>query len=158
MPIPLTVNGVTYNYPVNGEDPTYGADATDWAAAVTAVINQFVGPGDILDTPSNVANAISSPTNINFLLFDTSTVRAANVDYSIYRKTDSFPSGYAETGTIFIVFDDNLNSWELSQRSTGNSGIAFSITSTGQFQYTSTDMTGTNYVGSLRFRAKALAK
>lgn len=158
MPIPLTINGVTYNYPVNGENPEWGNDATDWAQAVTEVINLFVGPGDILDTPGVIDNNISTPTNVNFLLFDTGTVRAANVDYSVFRTSDANPSGYAESGTIFIVFDDSLNQWQLSQRTVGNSGVVFNITNAGQFQYTSTDIGSANYNGVIRFRAKALVK
>jgi len=158
MPIPLTINGVTYNYPVNGENPSWGNDATDWAQAVTEVINLFVGPGDILDTPGVIDNNITTPTNVNFLLFDTGTVRAANVDYSVFRTSDANPSGYAESGTIFIVFDDSLNQWQLSQRTVGNSGVVFNITNAGQFQYTSTDIGSANYNGVIRFRAKALVK
>lgn len=158
MPIALTVNGVTYQYPIAGEDPNWGNDASDWAQAITDVVNLFVGPGDILDTPGVINNNISSLTDVNFLLFDSSTVRAANVDYTIYRTSTTNPSGFAETGTVFIVFDDSLNSWSFSQRAVGNSGVTLSITNAGQFQYTSSDIGSAGYSGTIRFRAKALIK
>lgn len=161
MPVTLTVNGTPYNYPVPGENPEWGADATDWAKAITDAISTLLGPGDILSSTFSIDNNIMSATNVNGLLFDPGTVRSANISYAIYRISTSNTQGYAENGTIYIVYDDNASvgsKWQLSQRSGGNSGVAFSIDDNGQLQYTSTDIGSLGYSGSIRFSAKALTK
>jgi hypothetical protein len=161
MPISLVINGTSYNYPVSGENPEWGEDASAWAQAVTDALATLLSTGDILDTTSTINNNISSPTNINGAIFDPGTVRAANLDYAIYRISTSNPSGHAETGTLFLIYDDSAavnQKWQLSQRTNGSSGVSFSITDNGQIQYISTDIGAIGYVGNIKFRAKALTK
>lgn len=161
MPITLVINGTPYNYPVPGEDPTWGDDATSWAKAVTDAISTILAPGDILSSTFSIDNNILSKTNINGLLFDPGTIRAANINYAIYRMSSTNSQGYAEEGTIFIIYDDNAptgSKWLLSQRASGNSGVAFDIDDNGQLKYISTDIGSIGYVGSIRFNAKTLTK
>ena len=42
MTVPLTINGQTYNYPTVG-DRNWGANATNWASAVTSGVLQKAG-------------------------------------------------------------------------------------------------------------------
>lgn len=161
MPIPLVVNGTTYFYPVPGEDPAWGADATDWAKAVTEVLGTLLGIGDILGSTFAINNNIITDTNINGLLFDSGVIRAANINYAVYRISSASPSGHTETGQMSIVFDDNAapgSKFQLTQTSDGDAGIIFSVDDTGQFKYRSTDIGSVGYVGSIRFSAKALTK
>jgi hypothetical protein len=161
MSISLIINGNTYNYPAPGENPQWGSDASDWAQAVTNVISTLLSPGDILASTFSINNYVTSDANINGLLFDTGTIRAATIDYAVYRISTSSTSGHAETGKIYIVYDDNGSSgskWSLSQRSNGDSGVVFNITDNGQFTYKSTDIGSAGYSGSIRFSAKALTK
>ena len=118
MSIPLVIAGTTFNYPQSGQDPNWAEEASSWAVAVTEVLNTLLGPGDILQTSVAIEDGISVATNINGLLFDSGTVRAANINYSIYRISDSNPSGNAETGVIYLIFDDSLpegEKWTLTQ-------------------------------------------
>lgn len=163
MPIPLVVNGTTYLFPVPGEDPTWGADATDWAKAVSAVLNTLVAPGDILQTTFSINNDVSVSTNINGLIFDSSTVRAANINYSIYRISTTNPSGQAETGVVQLTYDDDASvgsKWQLAQISSGgDAGVAININqTTGQLNYTSTDIGSLGYLGQITFTARVLNK
>jgi hypothetical protein len=161
MPISLTVNGNIYNYPVAGENPDWGSDATDWAKAVTDALATLLGPGDILQSSFSIANNISAATNVNGLIFDPGVIRSANVDYAIYRTSNTNISGYAEAGKLYIVYDDNAtigSKWLLTQKADGNSGVAFSVDDTGQIKYKSTDIGNAGYTGSIRFSAKALSK
>lgn len=161
MATPLTINGTTYQFPEPGESPDWGEALAAWASAVTDSLNTLLGEGDILETPFVLANNISSDTEIVGLLFNPSTVRAANIDYSIYRVSASNPSGYAETGRIFIIYDDSAASnqkWKLTQEANGNSGVSFSISDLGQLYYTSNDIGSSGYNGMMHFRAKALSK
>lgn len=157
----LTVNNKVFNYPGPGEDPGWGEDATSWAEEVTTVLNSILGAGDILETTFNIANNISSPTTVVGLTFDTGTVRSANITYSIYRVTDSSPSGNIETGEIALVYDNSAssgNKWLLAQKIDGDAGVTFDITDAGQITYTSTNIAGANYSGVLKFKATTLAQ
>jgi hypothetical protein len=163
MPVTLIVNGTSYEYPVPGEDPTWANDATDWAKAVTSVLATLVAPGDILQTQFTLNNNILVPTNINGLIFDSGTVRAANVDYTIYRISDTNTSGQTESGRIYLTYDDSAlvgNKWVISQVSNGtNSGVVFNIDEpTGQIQYISSDIGNLGYSGLITFSAKVLNK
>lgn len=162
MAIDLTVNNTTFPYPEPGDEPGWGEAATDWATEVTEVLSSIAGPGDILPSSFSIANNVSSATNITNLAFDTGTVRQATISYAVYRKTDTNTNGFAETGIINLVFDNNAssgNKWLLSQGNmVGNAGVAFSITDAGQVRYTSTNITGANYSGKLSFKATTLVQ
>lgn len=157
----LVVNNVTFNYPEPGEDPGWGGEATDWAEEVTDVLNSLLGAGDILETTFNVANNVSVAANVIGLAFTATAVRAAVIEYSIYRTTDSSTSGNAETGMMNIVYDNNAssgNKWLLSRMQDGESGVVFDITDGGQFTYTSSNIAGANYSGVMHFKSRTLAQ
>lgn len=162
MPQTLIVNNISFEYPIPGDEPGWGQAASDWAAEVTDVLNDLLGPNDIIQTSFTIQNNIASPTDVAGLSFNTGQVRAANIQYSVYRITDSNTSGFAESGMISIVYDNSAspgNKWSMASGPTnGLSGVTFSITDAGQFQYTSTNLTGTNYVGTMRFRAQTLSQ
>lgn len=162
MPITLIVNNIPYEYPIPGDSPGWGQPATDWAAEVTLVLNDLLGPNDISETIFTIANNVSSFTNINGLSFNTGTVRSAIIDYSIYRTSTANPSGNAESGTINIVYDNLAapgSKWAMSIGNvTGNSGVTFTITDLGQVQYQSTNINATGYSGNIHFRARTLGQ
>lgn len=161
MSVPLTIAGTTFNYPTSGEDPNWSEDATACIVAIVEALNTLLAPGDILQTSFAIDNNIAVSTNINGLLFDSATVRAANVSYSVYRTSTSQPGGNAETGTIYLIFDDSAASgqkWKLTQAVDGNAGVSFSMGDNGQMQYLSTDIGDTGYSGTIRFAAKTLSK
>lgn len=160
MPI-LTVNNNTYNYPDPGTDPGWGQDATDWASAVTEVLNTLVAPSDILQTSYVINNNVSSYTDVNRLSFDPGTVRAANITYAVYRTSTANPSGVVESGTIYLTFDNSAGAgskWLLSQQKTGDAGVIFTITDAGQVRYQSTDINAVGYQGTIKFTAKTLSQ
>lgn len=157
----LIIDNVTYIYPDPGEDPGWGEGASDWAEAVTDVLNSLLSPGDILETTFTVANNISSPTNITGLAFNTGVVRSALITYSIYRISILNPSGQAETGQLNIVYDNSAgagNKFLLTQEAAGNAGVTFNITDAGQFTYISTDIDSAGYSGIMKFSAKVQAQ
>lgn len=159
--IKLIVNGTSYNFPESGEDPNWSTGVTDWASAVTEALSTLIGPGDILSTSFAISNNATVPTIINGLLFDSGTVRAATVNYSVYRTSTTTPAGNAETGHIFIIFDDSAavnEKWKLTQTTDGSAGISFSISDTGQFSYITTDIGSAGYTGVIKFTAKSLLK
>ena len=162
MPITLTVNNQPFNYPVPGDSPGWGADATGWAEQVTAVLNDLQNPNDILDTSFNITNNQTSFTNVNGLVFNTGQVRSATINYSVYRVSTASPSGNAESGTLVITYDNAAapgSKWSMIGTDLdGNSGITFTITDGGQIQYKTTDIGTSGYNGVMHFRAKTLAQ
>lgn len=160
MPI-LTVNGIPFEYPDPGSDPGWGAGASDWASEVTAVLSTLLGPNDILETSFNINNNQSLPISITKLSFDSGSVRAANIQYSVYRKSDTTTSGIVETGMIYITYDNSAplgSKWIMGQSKVGDAGMTFSVSDSGQFSYISTNIDSTNYSGIMKFSAKALSQ
>lgn len=155
--IQLIVNGQTYEYPTNRQEPGWGEDATAWAQAVTNSLLSVVGDGDILQTAANITNNQVSSTNINGLIFDPTIVRGAVVEYSVYRvTTGTGATEQGETGTMYLTFLSTANSWDMAVLGSDSAGIFFSITNAGQVQYTTTNFTGSAYSGVIKFRARAL--
>lgn len=156
----LIVNNQPFQYPQDGEDPGWGEGASDWATAVTDALSSIVNPNDIPTTEFSIANNTIAPQNVVGLVFNTSTVRSATIQYFIYRVTNTNTSGFAETGTMNIIYDTNASSgqkWLVSQSTSGNSGVVLDITDAGQFTYTSSNITGTGYSGTMKFKAQTIS-
>ena len=156
MSIELTVSGDVYEYPENREAPGWGEASSAWAVAVTAVLANVSGSGDVLQTSAVISNNVSSPTNIIGFSFDPTIVRGAVCEYSIYRKTDTTASERSETGMIFLSYLTQNTAWNMVVVGGGLADVTLSVTSAGQVQYTSTNLAGTNYSGTIKFRARSL--
>ena len=161
MSVPLIIAGVTYNYPIPG-DELWGPDATDWAIAVTAELQNLVVSGDLGPTVLvNILNNQASVSNVTSLAFDPATIRSAQVEYYVYRTFNSGSEEVVENGTMYLTYKDIANEWDMvlvGSNVTG-SGVTFSITNAGQVQYVSSNLTpATSYSGSMRYRASVLQK
>lgn len=156
MPQNLVVNNNTFAYPIPGDEPGWGEGATDWAVEVTGVLDSLQGSNDIPQTSFTVANNTSSVADVVGLLFNPAQVRSAVVEYSIYRKTDS--NELAEKGTLEIIYKNGGtigSKWTLGRVFFGDDGgMLFTMTDAGQVQYTSTNLAGTNYTGTMHFSAR----
>lgn len=158
MSIPLNVRGTVYDYPTSGQDPGWGGPATDWAQAVTETLTLIVGPNDILQTSFSINNNQTTSELVRGLYFNPTQVRAANINYSVFRSTAS--STTVETGELLITYDatQSVNQkWKITQRSNGSAGVLFTLDDSGQFFYTSSNIAGTSYSGILRFTARTLS-
>lgn len=155
----LIVNNTDYQYPVAGDDPGWGEEATGWAEEVTNVLADLQTPGDILQSTFGIP--LTGSGDVNGLLLGTATVRAAKIDYSIYRVSTAATSGTVETGTMIAVYDNAASSgqkWLLTLQYQGNAFVSFNIEDTGQVTYVSTagPHSAPGYSGIMKFRAKAL--
>lgn len=162
MPQTLIVNNIPFEYPVPGDEPGWGQPASDWAAEVTDVLNDLLGPNDITQTSFTILNNISISSDVAGLSFNTGQVRSAIIEYSIYRVSTGSPSGNAESGIMNIVYDNSAapgSKWLLTVGfQNGNSGVTFTITDNGQFQYQSSDIGAAGYNGIMKFRARTLSQ
>lgn len=150
MPI-LTIAGTPYNYPDEGTEPGWGSDATDWAQAVTDVINTLVAPGDILQTTFTLQDNTATPTIVSGLRFDPTVVRAANITYSVNRN------GQNQAGLLLLNYNQSGatgSKWVITEANKiGDVGVTFSIDDTGQVYYLSTS---TGFTAAITFAAKTL--
>jgi hypothetical protein len=153
----LIINSTPYSIPDAGDEPGWGGDTSDWMEAVTNSLGDLVGPADILETSFTLANNQSSFIDITGLVFDGGSVRSAVVNYSIYRISDSNPSGFAESGTLTLIYDNNASlPWSMSQGDiVGNSQVYFDITISGQIRYKTNDIGSLNYIGVMKFSAQS---
>lgn len=102
-------------------------------------------------TQSSVAIANNSgPLDVTGLVFNSANIAAARVLFHLERRTDS--QSVTEHGEFHIAYDNENNSWSIVTVSHGDDAeVSFTITAAGQVQYTSNDLTGTTYSGTIRF-------
>jgi hypothetical protein len=115
------------------------------ASDTEIVINPAASASAVLysdgQTPFTLTNNQSSAADVTGLLFDPIGTKAFFLDYFIYRSTGS--SGVAQSGQLRGVYNSFTSTWLMSDDYSGeNAGITFSILSSGQIQYTSTDIVG----------------
>jgi hypothetical protein len=117
-------------------------------AEVDSLVSGASSPGDIDETSFNINNSQAIAANITGLAFSNAVVRSFEVYASIYINATS--SLYEE---IKISGIQKGSDWDIAVTSVGDeSGIQFSITSSGQLKYTSSNYSG--FVsGTIKFRA-----
>lgn len=98
-----------------------------------------------------VVNNQSTAANVTGITFDSTAIRAADINFEVYRKDAS--NELAAVGKMSVVYKPVAQSWSIlpAEFSGDDVGITFSITSAGQLQYTTTSM-GASYVGELRLK------
>lgn len=157
--VPLIVDGTTYNYSLNNDNSPWGEENTAWSIAVTDVLNTLQGPGDILQTVALIANNQISPVNVTGLAFSPSMVRGAIIEYTVYRMTTgSGASELVEVGTMYVSYKSIANTWDVAVVGGQGSGVSFTMSTTGVVQYTSSNMSGSAYQGTMNFRARAITQ
>jgi hypothetical protein len=106
-------------------------------------------PTDILETSFSAANDQTTPADVTGLAFSSSSVRGfeALVTVAIDATSDRFE-------TFHLLGVNKGSGFDMSVTSVGDdSGVVFSITPSGQVQYTSTDVAG--FVSNtVKFRAR----
>lgn len=164
MAIKLIIKGTPISIPSSGASAGWAPGVIEAIQALTAAVNSVTGTYDVAPQVQNIdANNNSTNVSVNNLFFPVTEVRSATIYYSVYRKTEN--SGPAdgqeisEGGTIQIVYNSANpigNKWEIVQQKAGEGNITFSITDTGQVQFTTTALTGISHQGKVSFRALAI--
>lgn len=149
----VTIRGLTYTIPVQGDDPGWGEDTTAFFDAVVEALALLTGTGDIPETSFTIVDGGSG--NITNLTIDGATSSAVIIDYSIVQ--DSVASA-TESGTIYAYFDDQSNEWVFSRSAQGDASVDINVTTTtniGQFTY-SAGTIGINR--TMHFKARTLSQ
>lgn len=154
----VILNNIPFDIPESG-DQNYVEELTDYLVELSNVLGTISAPLDIIKTTFNLANNISSPTNVTGFLFATASTVKFEAEYTIVRST----AGTTMTESGKLIGMQGSSGWELArtdvlaQNGTFDSlaGITFDITAGGQVTYTSTDLSG-QLSGILTFSAKTL--
>lgn len=114
-----------------------------------------------IESSFSLVNNQSVASNIEGLQFDYRKVNQAIIEYVIQRITGPTlsPTELIQTGCFAVVYKPVAGTWNIVNiGSTGpdSAGITFSITTGGQVQYTSSNMTGTANVSKITYRARTL--
>lgn len=96
-----------------------------------------------------VANNASAQ-NVTGLIFDKTIYKSAAIEFDLYRKTDA-PTELSSVVKLTAIYKPVANTWTMLQSSEGDDcEVTFSIDSSGQVKYTSSNLAGANYAGSIR--------
>lgn len=157
----VNVNGKVFNIPDPGKEPNWARDLRNWILEVSAVLESFFGLGTITETQSIIENNISVAKNVAGMTFNPALTKSATVEYRLYRKTAS-TSELSEKGVMTVYYSevDPLNKWRLTREITsGNATLVyFDIDNNGQIKYTSSNISGSNYDGYVRFKTSTIMK
>ena len=106
-------------------------------------------------------NNVTVANDITDLTFSSTQQSCAAVDYLIQRVTTGTGAvELVQTGTFYLAYKPTSLSWALVGMGTpapSNAGVTLSVTSKGQIQYTSTNITGTPSISQMFWRARTLA-
>ncbi|RLF65298.1 MAG: hypothetical protein DRN30_04240 [Thermoplasmata archaeon] len=151
----LQVGTSVFNYPENGDNAGWGEDATAWAEAVSDLLNTLQGPNTIPETTAVIVNNTTVATDIFGLAFNVSGggVLQVTVEYVINRVYDSGASSTTESGVILGQYTGS--DFVISQDGIGDTEVVVSVTSAGQFQYTSSNLTNQTS-GTIKFKATTI--
>jgi hypothetical protein len=154
MPKILTIGNDEFEFPIEGENPGYGSEITDWAETVTEALSTVQKPNDIVTTSATIVNTPGTYSVPGFT-FSTTEVISISCRYSVNRTTTGPTATYVETGFIEGYYDGT--NWGISVRSIADAQLKFSITSGGQIQYTiASPLPGSSHTGLIVFEAKVI--
>jgi hypothetical protein len=124
--------------------------------AAGAAVEAFLGGGFIGETSFAIANN-TGPANVTGLIIDSTLYKSAHIFAEVRRKTDS--SEAISNGKITIQYRDNTTTWELLDELNGDDdGVTFTVhATTGQILYTSDNMSGSSYSGTIKFKVMTFA-
>lgn len=123
------------------------------ALAVKSYVDALPAALIVSQTSFSIANNQTSAANITGLVFNPSLFRSVKLEYSLYRQTDDALSARAQVGQLRFVYNTQAATWLLSDDFAGqDAGVSFEVDDiTGQVKYTSSNISGANYVGTLKY-------
>jgi hypothetical protein len=119
-------------------------------------VETFLGAGFMQETTFTIANNTAVAANVTGLVFSSASYKSAVIYCEVRRKTST--NELISNGMLRVYYRDLTSTWELLDELGGDDdGVVFSITSAGQVQYTSSNVSGTSYTGKLTFKAITFA-
>jgi len=153
MSVRVTIKGRPFLIPQRKERG-WGDEVTNWAIAISKAVDDLTVAGDIKLITVSVNNNQVAPIAVPNLRFDTVVNRHAIIDYAVYRIKGS--DELSQAGQIYLTYKSSAGTWEIADNTVGDAGIVFTVTSQGQVQYTTTNLTDVGtYTGKMSFRGRA---
>ncbi len=154
----ITIQGTVIAFPNSGSSPDWSPAVIQFAEAVSNALSTSTGPADVAQQVLTL-DSYNPGTNVLIpnLTFSTALVRAAYIKYSVIRSTSSMT--VAEAGNIMMVYNPSLGSglkWEMDRNYVQDASITFSVSDTGQVQFSTGTLSGTGHTGTLTYSAQAL--
>jgi len=98
-----------------------------------------------------IVNNTTAAADVTPLVFDSTDVKSATIEFDIHRQSDTGSSNLDEKGFLHVLYDTVAGSWKITQSSVfDDSGVVFTISGAGQVKYTSSNIAGTNSVGTMK--------
>lgn len=118
---------------------------------------QFIAASGGAQFNQTIVNNQNSPANITNMVLNSAAVKAAFIDFTIQRQSDTGGSDVVETGVLHAVYNDVAGTWAIKNTSMhDDAGVVFTITGAGQVQYVSTDIAGTNSTGEIIYTIRTM--
>lgn len=150
----VLVGTESFEIPLQGDNPEYGEQVSDFFEAVSDALNNLQSATDIPVTSSIIANNVTTPTAIPGFSFSTALVQAIDAEYLAFRSTTSPNVKYAERGEIKGSYDGS--NWTIVVKKQGDAGVLVDVSPSGQVTYTSSNIAGAGYTGQIKFRSKTI--
>lgn len=97
----------------------------------------------------SIANDVTIPTDITDFNFDFNVQCSFFVDYYLRRSTSN--TSLAHSGRLTGTYNLVDNTWGIANEFYGDDcGVEFSILNSGQIQYTSSNLSGSSYLGEIK--------
>lgn len=108
-----------------------------------------------------LTNNQSVAADIVGLKFNRRSVSQAVVEFLVQRVTTSTgATELVESGSFILTYNPTADDWNISLTNINtpdNSGVDFTVTTAGQVQYTSSNITGVHSISRVVWRARTLA-
>lgn len=108
---------------------------------------------DVVDyLEATIANNQAVAADVTGLVLDSTSYRSVKIFYDIKRKTDT--TEYVENGYLTATYKESTGLWDITPEGTfdgDDSGVSFSMDG-DQVQYTSSNMSGGNYTGTMHIK------
>ena len=111
-------------------------------------------------TSFTLANNQAAAADVTSLLFNSTDVKMAIIDYRIRRRTTGGGADErVQGGSMVALYKQTAATWSLTPgpQSGDDAGVEFSITNAGQVQYVTDNQSGTPDESILKYTVRALA-
>lgn len=108
---------------------------------------------DVVDyMEADILNNQAAATNLTGITLLSASYKSLKIFYEVRRKTDT--QELVENGWLTAIYKDSTGAWDITAEGTqdgDDAGVSFSMLS-NQVQYTSTNMSGGNYTGTMKIK------
>lgn len=105
---------------------------------------------------ATIANNQVAAANVTGLSLDSSSYKSVKIFFELRRKTDT--TELVSNGYLTAIYKDSTAAWDITGEGTidgDDDGVSFSM-SGANVQYTSSNMSGGNYTGTMRIKSLTL--